>query len=164
MPNMEPLGPVTRIHIVTPDGSKEYWADSWQISRQDGGRTLKIFATGDGSQARADRNAALAQFIADNPVGIPDGVPPATPDEARWQPPETALYSATMDVEFRSWKLRQIDRVVHKLEPIEAIAAIKGILKLNDEEVADHMAAGLGYQPPGPGPGERLPREGLELH
>jgi hypothetical protein len=159
--NMEPLGPVTRIHIVTPDGHKEYWADSWQISRQDGGRTLKIFATGDGSGAQAERNAALAQFISDNPVGIPD-VPPASPDEARWQPPESALYSATMDVEFRSWKLRQIDRAVHKMEPIEAIAAIKGILKLNDEEVADYMAAGLGYHPPEAGEG--LPREGLELH
>jgi hypothetical protein len=59
---------VTRIHVVNTDGpeivNKEFWADDWHISLQDEGRTLKIIGSGTGAQSLAERDGALAAFVA----------------------------------------------------------------------------------------------------
>jgi len=51
---------LTRVVIVKDDGVVEYWAESWRVSIQDGGRTLKLFAHGDGGPGLESRSAELA--------------------------------------------------------------------------------------------------------
>lgn len=52
---------VTRIVVVTDGGVREFWADSWKSSLQDGDRTLKLFPVGDGVAARTEATRALAE-------------------------------------------------------------------------------------------------------
>lgn len=55
--------PLTRIVVVPGNGQpvQEFWADIWELSHQDGGRTLKLFASGNGVGAMSDAAAALAR-------------------------------------------------------------------------------------------------------
>lgn len=66
----EDFSHVTRVHVVVPNGlgphSKEYWADSWVLALQDEGRTLKLFAKGDGKAAKEHRDATLAGQLSDH--------------------------------------------------------------------------------------------------
>lgn len=60
--------PITRIQVVsgTPilrGVNQEFWADTWEFSLQDGGRTLKILGTGIGDEARLQRDLELAKDI-----------------------------------------------------------------------------------------------------
>jgi len=57
---------VTRVVVVKGVVYQEFWADSWQASVQDGARTLRLFARGDGSEAIAARNVSLGEVL-----GIP---------------------------------------------------------------------------------------------
>lgn len=58
------LADVTRVVVVSKDGEfKEYWADSWGVSVQDAGRTVKVFARGDGAQAIAARSVELGSTL-----------------------------------------------------------------------------------------------------
>jgi hypothetical protein len=57
---------ITRIDLV--GGCRcghphEYWADEWEVSVQDDGKTLKLFAKGEGKQAQATRVASLSQAL-----------------------------------------------------------------------------------------------------
>jgi hypothetical protein len=61
--NRPQLDDVTRIDIVTELGRYTFWGDSWHYDEQDEGRTLKLFAKGDGAQARAERDAALHHHL-----------------------------------------------------------------------------------------------------
>lgn len=54
---------LTRVVIVNDGKATEYWADSWELSEQDDGRTLKLFGSGDGVLAREDRDVALARDL-----------------------------------------------------------------------------------------------------
>lgn len=55
---------VTRVDIISSDGWRaEHWADSWELVVTDEGRTLKLFAKGDGDEAHDERNAALAEDL-----------------------------------------------------------------------------------------------------
>ncbi|MDO2394741.1 hypothetical protein [Mycobacterium avium] len=54
---------VSRLVVVKGDVRREYWADSWHVSVQDGGRTVKFFAVGDADGAVADRAAALGDML-----------------------------------------------------------------------------------------------------
>ncbi|WP_237112808.1 hypothetical protein [Mycobacteroides abscessus] len=56
---------VTRIDMIDPK-RHEHWSDYWSVSIQDEGRTLKLFAEGDGSAAREERDAALARTISED--------------------------------------------------------------------------------------------------
>ncbi|MDM2383840.1 hypothetical protein PP563_09895 [Mycobacteroides abscessus] len=56
---------VTRIDMIDPK-RQEHWSDYWSVSIQDEGRTLKLFAEGDGSAAREERDAALAKTISED--------------------------------------------------------------------------------------------------
>lgn len=56
---------VTRIDMIDPK-RHEHWSDHWSVSIQDEGRTLKLFAEGDGSAAREERDAALAKAISED--------------------------------------------------------------------------------------------------
>ncbi|MBN7460837.1 hypothetical protein I3U64_11810 [Mycobacteroides abscessus subsp. abscessus] len=56
---------VTRIDMIDPK-RREHWSDYWSVSIQDEGRTLKLFAEGDGSAAREERDAALAKAISED--------------------------------------------------------------------------------------------------
>ncbi|AWG57392.1 hypothetical protein [Mycobacteroides abscessus] len=56
---------VTRIDMIDPK-RQEHWSDYWSVSIQDEGRTLKLFAEGDGSTAREERDAALAKTISED--------------------------------------------------------------------------------------------------
>ncbi|WP_235625626.1 hypothetical protein [Mycobacteroides abscessus] len=56
---------VTRIDMIDPK-RREHWSDYWSVSIQDEGRTLKLFAEGDGSAAREERDAALARTISED--------------------------------------------------------------------------------------------------
>ncbi len=65
---------LTRVDVVLPGRfypnsdvpvRGEYWADSWELSLQDGGRTLKLFGKGSGSEAKALRDQALVDWIAE---------------------------------------------------------------------------------------------------
>lgn len=57
---------LTRVVVVPTDGSgaQEFWADEFDIAYCDSGRTLKLFATGTGESARAQRSAELAKGFA----------------------------------------------------------------------------------------------------
>jgi hypothetical protein len=55
----------TRIDVIRPLRN-EFWSDHWAVSIQDGGRTVKLFAEGDGRGANEDRNAALAKDISED--------------------------------------------------------------------------------------------------
>ncbi|RIS72873.1 hypothetical protein D2E70_08425 [Mycobacteroides abscessus] len=55
---------VTRIDVIGPLRN-EFWSDHWAVSIQDGGRTVKLFAEGDGMDAYEERNAALAKDISE---------------------------------------------------------------------------------------------------
>jgi hypothetical protein len=59
------LSKVTRVHIVPDTGnpSVEFWADHWEPYLQDDGRTLKLFAHGDGAPHQQARDEALAEEI-----------------------------------------------------------------------------------------------------
>lgn len=59
---------LTRIVVVPTGGGapSEFWAHEFDISYQDGGRTLKLLATGTGEQAdhaRAQRTQALGREL-----------------------------------------------------------------------------------------------------
>ncbi|MGV2581458.1 hypothetical protein [Mycobacterium avium] len=58
---------VTRLVVVKDDQRREYWADSWHVSVQDGGRTVKFFAVGDADGAVTDRAAALGDMLGISP-------------------------------------------------------------------------------------------------
>lgn len=63
---MTDTGPVkvTRVVVVRPGQMEiECWADSWEVCLQDDGRTIKLFADGDGMAARAERNKSLSQEL-----------------------------------------------------------------------------------------------------
>lgn len=58
---------------VISDGTrKEFWADSWDVHIQDGGRTVKLFAKGDGEQPRVERAQALAADMVEDLRKITD--------------------------------------------------------------------------------------------
>lgn len=67
---------VTRVTLVggRGQGCTELWADSWRAEIQDDGRTLKLFPTGNGHEARQERDAALGKELI---AGMP------TVDQAR---------------------------------------------------------------------------------
>ena len=54
---------VTRLVIVKNGAYTEHWADSWRVSVQDAGRTIKFFATGDGGSAIEERSAELGAMF-----------------------------------------------------------------------------------------------------
>jgi hypothetical protein len=54
---------LTRVVIVNDGKATEYWANSWELSEQDDGRTLKLFGSGDGVLARKDRDVSLARDL-----------------------------------------------------------------------------------------------------
>lgn len=55
---------VTRVVLITEDGEyPEYWADSWEVHIQDGGKTVKLIAKGNSAEAIAARNSALADLL-----------------------------------------------------------------------------------------------------
>lgn len=56
-------GAVTRVDVVSSDGTSEFWADSWDVYSLDEGRTLKFFGKGDGAEARGTRDRSLAEDI-----------------------------------------------------------------------------------------------------
>ncbi len=56
------LEQVTRIHIIG-DNPKEYFADEWVASLQDEGKTLKLFAYGEGTAAKAERDMSLVHDL-----------------------------------------------------------------------------------------------------
>jgi hypothetical protein len=49
--------------VLVDDAYTEYWADSWSILVQDGGKTVKLFARGDGAEPVSARNAALGKVL-----------------------------------------------------------------------------------------------------
>ena len=55
----------TRIVVVPADRSQaqEFWADSWSISVQDDGQTLKLIARGDGETAKKKRSESFAEWL-----------------------------------------------------------------------------------------------------
>jgi len=63
---------VTRLVVVKDDQRREYWADSWRVSVQDGGRTVKFFAVGDADGAVTDRAAALGEMLGISPGAAQD--------------------------------------------------------------------------------------------
>lgn len=58
---------VTRVVVVQNGVYTEYWAQSWRVDIQDGARTLKLFAEGDGSEAIVARNIALGETLGVDP-------------------------------------------------------------------------------------------------
>lgn len=56
---------VTRVDVIDPRRG-EHWSDHWAMSIQDEGRTLKLFAEGDGKAAKEERNTALAKDISED--------------------------------------------------------------------------------------------------
>ncbi|EIU51775.1 hypothetical protein [Mycobacteroides abscessus] len=54
---------VTRVVIIADNTYTEYWADSWKISVQDGGKTVKLLTQGDGASAVESRNQALGEML-----------------------------------------------------------------------------------------------------
>ncbi|PZU04674.1 MAG: hypothetical protein DI630_00730 [Gordonia sp. (in: high G+C Gram-positive bacteria)] len=62
IPNADSIPNLTRIVVVQAGrnaGAQEFWADSWTVSQQDDGATLKLFACGEGSRPRETRAAKL---------------------------------------------------------------------------------------------------------
>ena len=61
-----PRTKLTRVVVVPRDGSRaqEFWADEFDVSYQDDGRTLKLFGTGDGAQAHKEAKKGFAGWIA----------------------------------------------------------------------------------------------------
>ena len=58
-------GPVlTRLVVVRDGAATEYWADSWRVEVQDGGRTAKFFAQGSGDADAGERSANLGRDLA----------------------------------------------------------------------------------------------------
>lgn len=53
----------TRVVIIADNTYTEYWADSWKIFVQDGGKTVKLLAQGDGASAVESRNQALGEML-----------------------------------------------------------------------------------------------------
>lgn len=62
---MRKLQKLTRVVVVHDGVAKEFFADEWAFSRQDDERTLKLFASGDGTAERAERDSALARDFSD---------------------------------------------------------------------------------------------------
>ncbi|OHT47907.1 hypothetical protein BKG59_05640 [Mycobacteroides chelonae] len=56
---------VTRVDVIAPK-RKEYWSDHWAVSIQDDGRTLKLFAEGDGASAKEEHDIAFAKCISED--------------------------------------------------------------------------------------------------
>ena len=58
---LPPLPRLTRVEVSMSGQlfKREHWADSWELSWQDDGRTLKLFGKGNGQEAQAERDAAL---------------------------------------------------------------------------------------------------------
>ena len=71
-----PSASVTRVNVVTPGLGlvEEYWAGSWETHVLDEGRTLSLIGKGDGSAAKAQRDAALAILIATDMKRISESV------------------------------------------------------------------------------------------
>lgn len=63
---------VTRVVVVKDGVYTEYWAESWRVDIQDGAKTLKLFATGDASEAIAARNVALGGTLGMDPDSAAD--------------------------------------------------------------------------------------------
>jgi len=63
MTNEEDFADVTRLQIVTELGRYEHWADCWEFSLQDDGRTLKVWGRGEGDKPRAERNKKVLEDI-----------------------------------------------------------------------------------------------------
>lgn len=63
---------VTRIDIVGSKSGRlgEFWADEWEVSVQDDGKTVKFFAKGDGGKPRNERNASLGRGLVEDWHGI----------------------------------------------------------------------------------------------
>ncbi|GAB4664304.1 hypothetical protein [Mycobacterium avium] len=59
----EALEDVTRLVIVKDGVYKEFWADSWRVSLQDRGRTVKFFSVGNGNGAIAERARELGEMV-----------------------------------------------------------------------------------------------------
>lgn len=61
---------VTRVVVVTGNqGAHEFFGDTWGVSIQDDGQTLKLFKQGRGAQARMERDEALARDVAEDRYG-----------------------------------------------------------------------------------------------
>lgn len=54
---------VTRVDLLHGGDYPEYWAEPWQVDIQDGGKAVKLKATGDPSNGTKARNAALGQAL-----------------------------------------------------------------------------------------------------
>lgn len=54
---------VTRLVVVKDGAYLEYWADHWSVDVQDDGRTLKLFARGDGSAAIETRATEFGELL-----------------------------------------------------------------------------------------------------
>lgn len=57
------LRAVSRLVVVKDGAYTEHWGDSWRVDVQDGGRTVKFFAVGDGSDAADARAAELGASL-----------------------------------------------------------------------------------------------------
>lgn len=66
------LAEVTRICLQTDLGRYEFWADSWQPTVQDDGRTLHLRGRGEGTFAKTQRDLALAADLTDAPSASPE--------------------------------------------------------------------------------------------
>lgn len=54
---------VTRVVIIADNTYTEYWADSWKVFVQDGGRTVKLLAQSDSASTIESRNQALGEML-----------------------------------------------------------------------------------------------------
>ena len=59
----EAFNAATRVVLVEGGATTEHWADSWRVLVQDGGRTVKLFASGTGVAAAEDRKKALGRDL-----------------------------------------------------------------------------------------------------
>lgn len=56
---------VTRVVVEKGGVFTEYWADSWDVHVQDGGRTVKLFARGDGVAAAMTAGEAFGASVSE---------------------------------------------------------------------------------------------------
>ena len=59
----EAFSATTRVVLVAGGVTTEHWADSWHVLVQDGGRTVKLFASGTGGAAAQERKEALGRDL-----------------------------------------------------------------------------------------------------
>lgn len=53
----------TRVVVVGGGTCTEHWADDWHVLVQDGGKTVKLFARGDGAASAEERKKALGKAL-----------------------------------------------------------------------------------------------------